>query len=282
MRKFLVLTMVLLTILVFSKAINAQAPTDRTAPAKDAVAEKIKNLKEPVIVREEAKAKEPVVAQAITSQVPPAQITTLEAPAKIKALTMPEQSLGEVKAPAAPVAVAEAVKPQEAASTEYVTGVDDVLDISIISPDQMLNTVTVASDGSINFPYIGNVIVKGLTLAQVQDLVQKRLADGYMKYPIVSVALRESRSRKFFVYGEVNRPGPYLADESTTVIKAISFAGGFTKYGSSSRVKILRQKKDGSGYDAVKINISAAMSGNPKADPVIQPGDIIVVSEGIF
>ncbi|MBN2097696.1 MAG: polysaccharide export protein [Candidatus Omnitrophica bacterium] len=174
------------------------------------------------------------------------------------------------------------VQAEEPAQVGYTVGVDDVMDINILQPEALGTTVTVAPDGSVSFPYIGNVQVKGMTLGEIQNEVQTRLADGYMKYPVVSVSLRESRSRKFFVYGEVNRPGTYPIEESATVLKAISMAGGFTKFGSSSRVKVLRPKKGEAGYETIKININDVMNGNSDADIAIQPEDIIVVSEGMF
>lgn len=170
----------------------------------------------------------------------------------------------------------------EAAETGYAIGVEDILDINILQPEQLAGQYAVAPDGSISFPYVGNVQVKGLTLAGAQDLLHKKLSDGYMKYPVVTVSLRESRSRKFFVYGEVIRPGSYPLEDNTTVLKAISIAGGFSKYGSSSNVKVLRPNKDKSGYSANKINMAAVMNGNSVEDMLIQPGDVVVVSEGIF
>ncbi len=171
---------------------------------------------------------------------------------------------------------------ETARAAEYCVGVDDVLDINILQPEKLLSTVTVAPDGSINFPYVGNISINGLTLAKVEQEIQARLADGYMKYPVVSVSLRETRSKKFFVYGEVIRPGTFLLEENTTVLKAISMAGGFSKYGSSSRVKLLRAKPDGAGYENVKVNIAAVINGDSNADTVVKADDIIVVSEGVF
>ena len=170
----------------------------------------------------------------------------------------------------------------EAKQTEYTVGVDDVIDINILRPEQLSTTVVVTPDGSISFPYIGTVKVKDMTLNEIQQEIQNKLADGYMKYPTVTVALRESRSRKFFVYGEVIKPGEYPMDENATILKAISMAGGFTKYGSSSRVKVLREKRDTAGYETLKINITAIMNGEAEKDIPIKAGDIIVVSEGIF
>ncbi|MCK5242290.1 polysaccharide export protein [bacterium] len=167
-------------------------------------------------------------------------------------------------------------------ATEYTLGVDDVIQIDVLKPEPLTTFSTVAPDGKITFPYIGNVLVKGRTVAQVQEEIQARLADGYMKYPVVAVALKESRSRNFFVYGEVLKPGSYPIEENMTVLRAISMAGGFSRFGSSSRVKVLRPKKNGPGYDTLKINVNAVMKGNASEDLLLSPGDIVVISEGMF
>jgi len=192
-----------------------------------------------------------------------------------------EQAMAQAQ-PAASAQQAEAPKPEVPISTEYIIGNDDVLDITVIQPEKMALMVTVSPDGNINFPYIGTVPVKGMTLEKVQNVIQARLADGYMKYPVVSVTLKECRSKKFFVYGEVARPGTYYLEDNSTILKAISLAGGFTKYGSSSRVKVLRPKKGEKGYDTIKVNINAVMDGSSKDDVVLETGDIVVISEGVF
>ncbi len=190
---------------------------------------------------------------------------------------------------ATPPAASTGAKPQTAAQsvpqapkpTEYKIGNEDILDIAVLQPEPMALTVTVSPDGSITFPYIGKVEVKGKTPAEIQDEIQERLADGYLKYPVVSVAVKESRSKKFYVYGEVLKPGTYFLEDNMTVLKAISSAGGFTKYGSSSRVKILRPKSDAAGYDMIKVNMKLIMNGLEK-DVVLEPGDIVQVEEGVF
>lgn len=172
---------------------------------------------------------------------------------------------------------------EEAARQEaYTVGVDDILEISVLKPDELLRVVNVAPDGTITFPYIGTIEVKDLTVPQIQEKIQAALADGYMKYPVVVVSLQESRSRKFFVYGEVIKPGAYLIAENATVLRAISMAGGFTKFGSSSRVKVLRPKQEEAGYETIKIDIKKVMEGDSEEDILLQAGDMVVVSEGVF
>ena len=124
--------------------------------------------------------------------------------------------------------------------------------------------------------------MKDLTITQIQKEVQDALADGYMKYPVVVVSLQESRSRKFFVYGEVIKPGSYSIAENTTVLRAISMAGGFTKFGSSSRVKVLRPKDSQAGYETIKIDIKKVMNGDSEKDILLMAGDMVVISEGVF
>lgn len=181
------------------------------------------------------------------------------------------------------VEIVSAGEPSAAAppsTAEYRIGVDDVLDINVLQPEPLASAVTVSPDGTIVYPYIGSIKVQGLTLAEAQELVQRELS-GYLKYPIIAISLRESRSRKFFVYGEVVRPGGYPYENDLTVVKAISIAGGFTKYGSSSKVKVLRHRANGTS-DTIKVDVKRAMDGAPGADLRMEPGDIVSVSEGVF
>ena len=180
-------------------------------------------------------------------------------------------------------AAAISVKAEDAAKEpQYTVGIDDIIEISVLQPDELSRIVKIAPDGMIAFPYIGSIKVKDLTIPEIQKKIQTALADGYMKYPVVLVSLQESRSRKFFVYGEVIKPGSYAIAENTTVLRAISMAGGFTKFGSSSRVKVLRPKKNEPGYETIKISIKKVMNGDSEKDILIQQGDMVVVSEGVF
>jgi protein involved in polysaccharide export with SLBB domain len=105
---------------------------------------------------------------------------------------------------------------------------------------------------------------------------------GYLKYPVVSVSVIESRSRSFTISGEVTRPGTYPLTENTTVLKSIAIAGGFTRFGSSTNVKILRLRKDQPGYESITVNIKKIVNGESEADILIMNGDIVVVSQSLF
>ena len=164
----------------------------------------------------------------------------------------------------------------------YTLGIGDVLTIRVLQPEQFGNTVTVSPDGTISFPYIDHMMARDKTVEQVQQEIQKQLSSGYFRYPSVIVLLKETRSRRFFVYGAVNKPGPYAIDNNSTVLRAISIAGGFTRFGSASRVKVLRPREGRTGYEMLQVSMKSVMDGNSDADLPLKSGDIIIVSEGIL
>ncbi len=166
-------------------------------------------------------------------------------------------------------------------NVDYLVGVDDIILVTVIQPDKLESELTVSPDGAITFPYIGKVVVKGLTLMQIQENIQTRLAD-YMKYPVVTVSLRESRSRMFFVYGEVKIPGAYPIQQNMSVLRAVSMAGGFTPVAATNEVKILRAKADQSGNETLTTDVSAVMQGKTQNDIKVEAGDVITVSKRFF
>jgi polysaccharide export outer membrane protein len=74
----------------------------------------------------------------------------------------------------------------------------------------------------------------------------------------------------------------YPLEIRATALTAISMAGGFSKFGSASRVKVLRMNESSGAYDTMKVNINEIMSGNSRADVLLKSGDIVVVSESLF
>src|SRR5581483_5459928 len=165
---------------------------------------------------------------------------------------------------------------------EYRANTEDVLEVEVLRPDKIDATVTIGPDGSISFPYIGNVYVKGMSLTAIQQEVQKRLANGYMRYPEVSVTLKESRINKFFISGEVAHPGGYPIEDNTTVLKAISIAGGFAQAGLHGHAKVIRPRKDGAGYQIFRVAIRGVEQASDADGLTLKPGDTVVVAEDKF
>lgn len=206
------------------------------------------------------------------------QISSIPSPAT-SAPSIPAQTPRAPSTSGQPAATPAAAAP---ADERYTVGVEDVLEVVVLRPEKMEQVVTVGPDGSISLPYVGSVPVKGKRLNQIRDNVQRLLASGYMKYPEVAVSLKESRSRKFFISGEVLKPGSYPMDDSMTAIKAVSLAGGFAKSGTFGRGKILRPEAGGQTR-TIPFDFSPSGTGkNNGANIRVQSGDTIVVLEDKF
>lgn len=106
-----------------------------------------------------------------------------------------------------------------------------------------LNSFRIEEDGYINFSFIDKVYVKGLTVKEVNDLLQKTVNE-YFKEATVIVKLVNYRVS---VLGEVNNPGTFIIDNrQINILQALAKAGGAKNFGNVKKVKLVRQTLLGS------------------------------------
>ena len=150
----------------------------------------------------------------------------------------------------------------------YKLGADDVISVSVFDePDLSLREARVSSTGTIAMPLIGQVNVKGLSIAQAEQTIHDLYFGDYLKKPDITVTIVEYR--QFYVNGEVSKPGGYSYREGMTVQRAITLAGGFTERASRSKILLLRENSNGM---PVTVDLTTP----------VQPGDVITVEESFF
>ena len=110
-------------------------------------------------------------------------------------------------------------------TNELTLGPGDRIDIDLYGQGEPTSAALVGPDGRIYYGLLPGLNVWGLTPSQTRDLLQKELGK-YFKNPRVSVLVREVASRRVWVLGRLNTPGIYPLDQPTTVLDAISRAGG--------------------------------------------------------
>lgn len=167
-----------------------------------------------------------------------------------------------------PLALAQA----QDASLNYVLSTGDVISISVYDEEDLsFDRITLSEAGVINYPFLGQLTLSGLTVAQLEESIHRRLVDEeYLIQPEVTVAVVQYRS--FYVDGEVNRPGGYPYEPGLTLRKAVTLAGGFTERASRTNIKII---SDGD------VETSARDSDIDLESPV-KPGDVITVAQRFF
>jgi protein involved in polysaccharide export with SLBB domain len=154
---------------------------------------------------------------------------------------------------------------------DYVLAEGDVLKITVYDNPDLTTIERITGAGTMQFPLIGEVKLAGLTISQATKKIAERLSDGYINSPQVNIFVQEYRVSKIFVTGEVKKPDGYKFEPGTTVLRAITLAGGFSDKASTGRVKIIRKTKT---REEVLERV--------KMDEPVLPGDVIVVPESFF
>jgi polysaccharide export outer membrane protein len=156
-------------------------------------------------------------------------------------------------------------------SNKYKIGPSDILSIRVWNEEKFSGPVAVHQDGKITLPLVGDVDAGGLTPIEVQDTVAKALTK-YVVKPLVTVTVQEVGSKKYYLDGQVNHPGEFPLAIPTTILEAISRAGGLQEFANTKKIYILR------GDKRLPFNYKDVLRGKHMEQNIrVEPGDHIVV-----
>ncbi len=159
-------------------------------------------------------------------------------------------------------------------------GPGDVFTLQVVGEKELPSEYQIASDGTVDLPYIHSLKVSGLEPQEVARLVRKRLIEEkILNDPSVVVSVKEYNSKRITVLGQVAKPGSFPLTPGLTLIQAISLAGGLTAIANHDRLNLTRQTK--SGRTTVLISVDAITDGR-SPDLPLQAGDSIYVHERVF
>ncbi len=160
-------------------------------------------------------------------------------------------------------------------SSDSPVGPRDVLELKVLEDATIGGRVTVTDDGQVVLNVLGKVQVAGLTASEIEARL-KTLLETYLAKATVSVQVIEFASKPISVIGAVVRPGRINATGTTTLIQAITQAGGLT--GAHGReLYILRTGRNGLS-EQVAVDIEELMvTGNPDLNIPLAPNDLVNV-----
>jgi len=169
--------------------------------------------------------------------------------------------------------------PPIVASDAGSLGPGDVFEVRVYQEPDLSGAYRVGSDGAISFPLLGKVPVAGKATNDITDDLVKRLKDGYIKNPQVSILVKEYNSKKVFVLGQVVKPGPFPYADDMTIVNAIASAGGFTRSALPNSVNVTRVVE---GREVrTPVHVGDIGKGEEK-NFSLAPGDIVYVPESFF
>ncbi len=156
---------------------------------------------------------------------------------------------------------------QKSLQRVYRLGVGDKLKVTVFGEENLTGPLEVNALGQVSMPLIGEVPAKGLALHEFRDAIAKRLADGYLKSPKVSVEM--TNYRPIYVQGEVKNGGEFQFKNGISLRDVVAMAGGYTYRADQTYIYIGRE-----GEPDVAVGLPA--------DVPVLPGDNIRVPERFF
>jgi polysaccharide biosynthesis/export protein len=161
----------------------------------------------------------------------------------------------------------------------------DNLQISVWQDPKLDRKVVVGPDGMVSFPLAGHIKTTGMTPQDLEKALKDRLQKNYSEQLDITVSLADVNkdsealtTPRFFVTGEVQKPGPYVLRPGTSVAQGLALAGGLGLYAAPQRIQVHRQVR---GVDSIFVfDYNAFKAGTISTDNItLRTGDIIIVPE---
>ncbi len=153
----------------------------------------------------------------------------------------------------------------------YILGGGDVIAVQVWREPDLSGQKVIRPDGRITMPLIKEVQAAGLTPNQLAEAIATALSK-FVNNPDVGVSVEQVLSRRYFVDGEINRPGAYPLATPTTVFEAITMAGGFQEFANKKSIIVIR------GDKRFKFNWNEVVKGKNLSQNInIENGDHIMV-----
>ena len=156
----------------------------------------------------------------------------------------------------------------------FVIGPEDVLKVTVWRDNEVSAQVMVRPDGKITLQLLGEVQAAGLTPEALTQVIY----DGLSKLKTidkseVTVTVVTVNSKKYFIQGEIFKPGSYPLLVPTTVLEAMGYAGGFKEFANQKDIVIIRK-----GGERFKFNYKEVIAGKKlEQNRLLEPGDQIIV-----
>jgi polysaccharide export outer membrane protein len=164
----------------------------------------------------------------------------------------------------------------EDATKRAVLGVGDEIQIIVWRRDDLNRKLRIAPSGRIFFPLVGEIQAEGLSTDQLRLEITEGLSRHFLD-PQVNVEVETYRNRRFYVLGEVRKPGVFIIEDSASVVEAIALAGGFTLEAKTDNVILVRKAPD--YLELRALNIDALLEKADMTQNVfLQRGDIVYVT----
>lgn len=160
-------------------------------------------------------------------------------------------------------------------TSEYRIQPGDLLDVKFFYNPELNESLTVRPDGRITLQLVNDVVAAGLTPEELTRNLTKAYTPE-LTNPRIAVIVKTSIMERVFVDGEVFRAGLVNLVGPTTVLQAISQAGGMKDSAKAGDVLVVRKAADNSNQ-VMRLDLKKLRHGDPSEDILLRPNDIVFV-----
>jgi polysaccharide export outer membrane protein len=137
-------------------------------------------------------------------------------------------------------------------------------------------TETVRPDGKLVLRLVGEIDVAGLSTHEISGKIREQLSRFYVE-PEVATEVIGYRSKHYYVFGQVHRPGPKYYTGRDTLLRALAESQP-TFLAWRSRIRVVRPSPDEQGRKVIIVDLeNMVRSGDVSQNVLLQEGDIIEV-----
>jgi polysaccharide biosynthesis/export protein len=134
---------------------------------------------------------------------------------------------------------------------------------------------SVKSNGKLYLPILGGVDAAGKTIVELQEELQAQVTEKFGVGTYVAVELIEHKSKRYYVLGDVAKPGVYPVDGQTTLLGGVALAQGLNKTAAVEEAYVIR------GSKVLPVSLADILHrGDMSRNVVMEDGDLVFVPHG--
>ncbi|HPF15698.1 MAG: polysaccharide biosynthesis/export family protein [Planctomycetes bacterium] len=162
---------------------------------------------------------------------------------------------------------------QAGADDDRISTGDTVSVVDKARPDVVMASARIGSDGQMEFPGLGKLDVSGQSELELHEMLRERYNEVYGSSQLEVSVVRPGM--RFYVYGEVARPGRYVLEKGLTALEGTMLAGPDDSYADLTQVRLIRGPK---GEErTTELNIRSIARGKTNFNVALEDGDILYV-----
>lgn len=161
------------------------------------------------------------------------------------------------------------------AGSAYQLKEGDLINISVWGEENLRQESRVLPDGSVSFPLVGSIVVKGMSTAEVEAAIAKGVGE-FIPDPEVSVVVSATEGNRVFILGKVGNPGAIVMTAPMNVMQALSLSGGLATFADENKILVLRGTAK--GQSPLEVRYRDILSGKDlSTNHQLEAGDTILV-----